>query len=172
MSGFELLALVGAGASFAGSMVQAAGQREAGRAAEEDAYFEAQQLEENSKEEFAASQRDALEARREGRLAMSAGQARAAASGAGAGAEAPTILKLMGDVAQRSEYGAQAALFGGESRRAGMYTQAEATRRTGRAQRQGANLSAAGTIFSGIGNAFSSFSSMGGFSGGSTAFGG
>lgn len=155
-----IASVIGAGVQFAGSMAQAAGQREAGRAAEEDAYFEAEQLEDQSKEEFAASQRDALEARREGRLANSRGQAVAAASGAGAGTDAPTILKIMGDVAQRSEYGAQAALFGGESRRAGLYTQAEATRRTGRAQRRGANLSAMGTIFGGIGNAFST---VGGF---------
>ncbi|SDH08529.1 virion core protein, T7 gp14 family [Pelagibacterium luteolum] len=148
--------VAGAGLQIVGTMAQARGQREAGKAAEEDAYFEAAQLEDNSKEEFAASQRDALERRREGRLANSAAQARAAASGGGAGADAPTIMRIMGDIASRAEYGAQAALFGGESRRAGMFTQAEATRRTGRSQRRGSELSAMGTMFSGLSSGFSS----------------
>ncbi len=151
-----ILGVVGAGVQLAGSAVAARGQREAGRAAEEDAMFEAKQLEAQGKEEFAASQREALERRREGRLANSRAQAIAAGSGAGAGTDAPTILKIMGGITRRAEYGAQAAMFGGENRRSGLYAQAGATRRTGRAQRRGAELSAMGTMFSGISSAFTS----------------
>lgn len=159
MSGLELLAIAGiagAGAQMAGSLVSAAGQRQAGEAAMEDAQFEATQLEQQGREEFAASQRDALERRREGVLANSRAQAVAAASGGGAGVDAPTIVRLMSGISQRAEYGAQSALYGGEQRRAGAYTQAGATRRTGRSQQRGYNMSAAGTIFSGLGSGFSS----------------
>lgn len=161
MAGISTIAtIVGAGISLVGGLTQAAGQRAAGDAALEDARFEARQLERTGKEEFAASQREALAARREGRLAASRGQAVAAASGGGAGSEAPTIVQLLGEISGQSELNAETALYRGESRRKGFYEQAQATRRTGRSRQRGYYSSAAGSIFSSIGSAFGRLGSI------------
>lgn len=162
MAGLETLALVagiaGTAMQVGGSVVQAAGYNQAADAAEQDAEFEAQQLERSGKEEFAASQRDAFAARDESRLAQSRAQAVAAASGGGAGADAPTIVQIMGGLARQGELNAQGALYTGESRRAGARDQALATRRTGRSQAAGYRNNAMASIFSGLGSGFRSLS--------------
>lgn len=156
------IAAVGSAAtSVIGGAVQAQGYNQAADAAEEDAEFEAQQLERSGKEEFAASQREAFAARRESRLAQSRAQAVAAASGGGAGADAPTIVQIMGGLARQGELNAQSALYVGESRRAGARDQAFATRRTGRSQAAGYRNNAFASILSGIGGGFSSLSGFG-----------
>lgn len=144
MSGLETIALLSAGLSAGGTIA-------AGVAADNDAQFQAQQEEARGKEEFAAAQRDAMMKRREGQAIMSRQQALAAASGAGV--NTPTIIKLMTDTAQESDYNARTAMYGGESRRAGLFDQARATRRSGRASLLGSFASAFGQGL----NTYSSF---------------
>ncbi|MFA7308414.1 MAG: hypothetical protein WC026_17285, partial [Hyphomicrobium sp.] len=98
------------------------------------------QLEEKGKEELAASQRDAIQKRREGALINSRQQALAAASGAGAGSDAPTIVKLMTDTAGQAEYNAQVDLYGGKSRKEGLFNAAANRRREGKASLLGSVL--------------------------------
>jgi len=127
------LPLIGAAISGIGTIL-------GGVAANNAAQSEALQLEEKGKEELAASQRDANQKRREGALINSRQQALAAASGAGAGADAPTIVKLMTDTAGQAEYNAQVDLYGGKSRKEGLYNAAANRRREGKASLLGSVL--------------------------------
>lgn len=129
----------------AGAIVTGVGTIAQGVAANRNAQFEAQQLDMKAKEETAAAQREAQEKRREGALLNSRAQAVAAASGGGAGLDAPTIVKIMGNTAQRSEYNAQSSLYGGYSRAAGLRDQARGRRAEGKA-------SLLGSVFGGFGS--------------------
>ena len=123
-----------------GALISGIGTIAGGIAANNAAQSEAMQLEEKGKEELAASQRDANQKRREGALINSRQQALAAASGAGAGADAPTIVKLMTDTAGQSEYNAQVDLYGGKSRKEGLFNAAANRRREGKASLLGSVL--------------------------------
>lgn len=127
------LPLIGAAISGIGTIL-------GGVAANNAAQQEAMQLEAKGKEELAASQRDADQKRREGALISSRQQALAAASGAGAGSDAPTIVKLMTDTAGQAEYNAQVDLYGGKSRKEGLYNAAANRRREGKASLLGSVL--------------------------------
>jgi len=149
-------ASVGTTLATVGSLVGAAGTIATGVAANNAAQFEAEQQEERGKEEFAAAQRDAQQKRREGELVMS--RQRALAAAGGDSLDSPTIVRLMTDTAADADYNARTAMYGGESRRRGLYDQASATRRSGRA-------SLLGSVFSGFGQAASGLSGSG-FGGG------
>jgi hypothetical protein len=135
-------AVVGAGAAIYGAVQ-----------ADKSAKQTAKQQEAMGRERFAASQRDALEARLQGRLAQSRQQAIAAASGGGAGLDAPSIVKLMTETGERSEYAAQVALYSGHSQKDYYYDAAAATRAGGRASLLGGVLRAAGTLAGGLAQA-------------------
>lgn len=139
MSGLELLPLIGAAVTGAGSILS-------GVAANNAAQSEAMQLEEKGKEELAASQREAAAKRREGALINSRQQAIAAASGAGAGMDAPTIVRLMTDTAGGAEFNAQADLYGGKSRKEGLFNAAANRRREGKASLLGSVLGGFGSF--------------------------
>jgi len=103
------------------------------------------------KNELAASQREAEDRRREGRLIMSAQMAEAAASGAGAGEDAPTIMKILTDTGERVEYGVQSTMYQGYSRRDDYFRSADAREASGRASFFGSILEGAGSGIGGIG---------------------
>jgi hypothetical protein len=65
------------------------------------------------RKDFAAAQRDAIEKRLQGELLLSRQQAAAAASGGGAGGDDPTIVRLMTETAQKTEYAAQTSMYRG-----------------------------------------------------------
>jgi len=125
------------------------GSIQQGRAQQAALNFEAQQRERQAAEERAASQREAIEKRHEGAIAMSRQLALASASGAGV--VNPSILDIYGETAQRGEYNAQTALYGGESRARGQLDEAAAARFKGKAARTGSFYEAGGSILSGIG---------------------
>lgn len=139
----------------AGTGVSAASTIAGGRAAEDESKFRAAQLRQRAAESRASSQRSAFERRREGDLALSSLQARAAASGGGA--DDPTVIKLGEDIAARSEYGALAEMFKGENRARGYEDSASAALVSGKAAKKGSYLKAAGTILSGAGSMASKF---------------
>jgi hypothetical protein len=102
-----------------GTVVSAVGTIAAGAAAARAANAQAAQQEyaariadQKAMQERAVAQRQAFDKRREGRLATSTLVARAAASGASA--TDPTIIKLGGDIAGRSEYLALSDMARGE----------------------------------------------------------
>lgn len=147
MSGLELI----------GGLIAAGGSLMQGAAAKRAADAEAVQLEARGKEDFAASQQEAQQKRREGALINSRQQALAAASGAGA--DAPTIVKLMTDTAGQAEYNAQTSMFGGTQRKKGMFDSANARRAEGNAALVGSVFDAAGKTAS----SFAKFKTSGGF---------
>lgn len=136
-----------------GSLVGAAGTVAGGVAAKNDANYEAKQMEMKAKEETAAATREAGQARTESELAMSRGQALAAASGGGAGSDAPTILKLMSGLAGQGELNSQSALAGGFSRAAGLNDSAKARRAQGKSSFLGSVIGGFGQAAKGISSA-------------------
>lgn len=154
MSGFEL---IGAALSGLGTVAGAAGTIAAGKAEQQSAEYEAQQMKIKAAEEQAAAQRDAQSKRREGALVQSRQQALAAASGAGAGFDAPTIVKLMMDTAGEAEYNAQTAMYGGTSRSTGLMDAARARRASGNASYLGSQIGAFGGLASGFGSIVGGF---------------
>jgi hypothetical protein len=144
MSGLEVI----------GAVISGLGSVVGGIAANNAAAFEADQLEQKAKEERAASQRDALEKRKEAAFVQSRQQALAAASGGGASTDAPTIMKLMASTAGQGEYNAQAALYGGENRARGLMDEAKGRRMSGQASLLGGVFGGFGSMASGFGRAF------------------
>lgn len=135
-----------------GAVVSGVGTVASGVAADRAARQDALNMEAQGKEELAASQRDALQKRREGALLASRQQAVAAASGGGA--DDPIIVKLMTKAAGESEYNAQTAMYGGISRQAGLNSSAKARRREGKASLLGGVLGGFGQTASGLSKAF------------------
>ena len=135
-------------ATAAGTIVGAAGARAQGKAAQAAAEFQAQQQEIRAKEEQAAAQREAQQLRRRKELALSELQARSAASGFSA--TDPTSLALADEIAKYGTMQEQMAMYGGTSRRAGLESQAFASRFEGRMARQAGRINAASTILGGV----------------------
>jgi hypothetical protein len=139
-------------ATLAATGLQVMGSLQQGQAAKAAANFEAEQHKRQAAEERAASQREAIEKRHEGKLAMSRQIAVAGASGAGV--VNPSILDIYGETGQKAEYNAQTALYGGESRARGQIDQAAAAKFRGKAAYKGSLLEAGGQLFGGLGKAF------------------
>src|SRR5690554_873728 len=140
--------IVSTAATAMGTIVAAQGARAQGKAAQAAAEFQAQQLDIKAKEEQAAAQREAQEARRRKELALSELQAKSAASGFSA--TDPTSLALADEIARYGTMQEQMAMYGGASRRAGLESQAFASRFEGRAARRAARYDAASTILGGV----------------------
>lgn len=160
--GSAALTAVGTAVSAAGTIASGNAAEDAGRRAQQAQVFKSQQLEMQAQESRAAAQRDALEKRRQGELAGSQLQARAAASGGGA--DDPTIVGLGEEIAGRSEYQALASIYTGENRARGMTDEAMGARMTGdaalaegQAKKTASTYSAVGTIFSGAGSMFDKY---------------
>lgn len=124
---------------------KAAGQeaelnREAGQQRKAAAEFEANVLEGQASNVVGAAQRDMLDVQRQTRLAQSRAVALAAASGGGA--SAPTVTKLVGDLAKEGSYNAARALYAGEEKAFLMQQQAEQLRKSGEFAELSGNLQA------------------------------
>lgn len=146
------LTTIAAVGTLAAAGVSAAGQISSGMRNREIAEEQARQEEAQGREEFAVSQREMLERRMAGKLAMSRMQAIAAASGGGAGSDAPTIVRLMQKSAERSAYGEQTSVYSGMRLRDALNASASTRRRTGANNFAGSMYSAAGTVLGGIGD--------------------
>lgn len=133
----EALMIAGKGVEVAGTILGARSEAKALKS-------EARQLDAKAGLERASSQREALEERRQGRLAQSRTLALAAASGGGA--SDPTVVNLMADLAGEGEYRALTALYNGEEEARGLEAQATARRKEAKAVKTAGYLKAAGTI--------------------------
>ena len=147
--------------TIAGGQAQAA----AGRANQDAMKYQASlrdaqasAMEQSAGQERAASQRGAVEQRRQGRLVGSRAQAFAAASGGGA--LDPTVVNLLGDLGNEADFRAATALYQGEDAARGREYSAvlqraagqgdlyagEVARRSGEAARSRSYLQAAGSV--------------------------
>lgn len=129
------------------TVISALGTVAGGIAANNQAQFQAEQQEMAGKEEFAASQREANDKRKESTYVQSRQQALAAASGGGAAD--PTIVRLMTKTAQQGEMNAQTARYVGENRQRGLMDAAKASRMSGEASLFGSFFGATGDALSG-----------------------
>lgn len=139
-------------ATLAGTAVTAGATVYNGMLQQQQAEEIARQEELAGKNEFASAQRDAEERRLEGALIMSKQQAIAAASGAGAGDDAPTIMKILGDTAQRVQYGVESSTFRGQQAMDDYQRSARNRRTTGKYNFFGSIARAAGIGLGGFGD--------------------
>jgi hypothetical protein len=145
-------------ASIAGTAVAAQGTIAAGKAQKQSAYYEAAQLENKGKEEMVAAQQEAEGYSHQKDLALSTLQAKSAASGFSA--TDPTTLAMADEIAKYGTLQEQMSMYGGESRKEGLNSQAKATRITGDAALKGARSSALGTILGGVSGMATRFGSF------------
>ncbi len=138
---------IGMVATGVGSAISAAGTIAAGKAKQQAAEFQAKQLDIKAGEEQAAGQQEAQQISRRKELAQSTLQARAA--GSGFSATDPTALDLAGEIEKFGTMQEQMALYGGQSRAAGLRDAATGQRITGEAARRASTFDAAGTILGG-----------------------
>lgn len=105
---------------------------------------EAAQLDYNAGQERAASQRGAIEEKRQGRLASSRALALAAASGGGA--DDPNVVNTIAGIEGESEYRALTSLWEGDQSARNMEREAAARRKQAKSVKLQGYLSAAGSI--------------------------
>lgn len=148
--------------SVAGYGYGSSAARRTGERTQEAAEFEALQLEQNAGQSIAASQRAAMEERRQAALVQSRILAVAAASGGGA--LDPTVVRLISQQAGEGEYRARAAMYQGEERARAQTMAAAAKRFEGtRARESGEQrgaayeISAVGSLFKGTSTLYSRY---------------
>lgn len=141
------MAWVGAVAQVIGTVLQVGGQQKAAQAEKASGQstrmlrdFEAAQLEQQAKQEFAQSQRAAAEERRTADLLSSRAQALAASGGGGV--SDPTTFNLMADIEGEGSYRASVALYQGEENARRLRLAAKAKRFEGEAAERGAAVRA------------------------------
>ena len=93
--------------------------------------WQSAQLKQQAGQERASAQRQAIEERRKGDIAVS--RARAVAAASGGGASDPTVMNIYSDLASEGEYNAQAVLAEGEEAARGLESQAGAAEYEGAA---------------------------------------
>jgi hypothetical protein len=147
--------------AIAGAAMNVLSQFKEGAQARADAGFEARQFEQQAGQERAASQRQAIEDRRQTRLAQSRLQALA-----GGGGGDPTVVKLASDIAGEGELRALTSLYGGDDKGRSLEMQATANRASGKARANGAAMSGVASALQSGSSIYSKFGN-GGFKGGS-----
>lgn len=129
-----------------GSLLSAGGTIIGANAEAKQLRSEAAQIEAQAGLERASSQRQAMDEKRQARLAASRGLAVAAASGAGA--DDPTVVNLLAGIEGEGEYRALSALYSGEESARGMEAEARAKRAGAKSTKTAGLLKAGGTILS------------------------
>lgn len=153
------MGIIGAGMSMIGSMTQASGTIAAGKAQQQNAYFQAAQLDQQADQSRAVAQRSALQDRKKAGLADSTLIARAAADG-GSATDATAVTDATA-IAGQGEYNALGDMFKGEDRARGQEDQAAGLRAGGDAALAGARSQASGTLFGSFGGLASKFGGLG-----------
>ena len=143
------LTLAGSVMGYSGANKAASGARLAGARTAGARAFEAKQLRQNAGQEVAASQRAALEERRQANLVASRQLALAAASGAGA--SDPTVVQMIARTAREGSYRASVALYGGEERARQLRMAAAGKDYEGASALEGAEVQASAYKTAGVG---------------------
>ncbi|WAX93612.1 hypothetical protein N7E70_018215 [Aminobacter sp. NyZ550] len=106
-------------------------------------------------EAAAASQRDAMARYREGKHLLS--QQQAAIAGSGGNMTDPSVIKIMGDTAERVELAAETDIYKGEQQARGYNDAAKVAGYNAESAMRAARIRAAGNLFSGMSSMFSRF---------------
>jgi hypothetical protein len=150
VSGGLGLGEIGTVASVAGTGISALSGMSQAQYQQLVAKREAEALKQKANENAAAAQRVQITRERQTALALSRGQALAAASGGGA--TDPTVLNIQSDIAGQGEYNALTALYEGQSRARSDQYQADIDLFRAKRIQAGAPLAATGTILGGVAN--------------------
>ncbi len=143
----------------ASTAVSAAGTIASGNAARAAATNQAAQLNQQAGQERAASQRIAIQKRRDATLANSRVQAVSAASGGSA--TDSTIDNITQNIAGQGEFNALTALYNGEERSRGLEMSASNAMLEGKQAHRSAVFSAGGTILNTASSLFSRYGNGG-----------
>jgi hypothetical protein len=130
----------------AGTALSAGGTIIGSQAEGRELNLQATQLDAQAGRERATSQRQAMEERRQARLASSRGLALAAASGGGT--DDPSVVNALASIEGEGEYRAMSALYSGEESAKGMEDEADARRRGAKSTKAGGLIKAGSTILS------------------------
>lgn len=134
--------VAGTALQYQGYQQAAEAARVAGRRANVAAQFEAEQLEQQAGQVFAASQRNAMEEKRRADLLASRALALAAASGGGV--SDPTVVNVIAGLKSEGSYRAAVALYRGQDEARKLRTGASARRFEGAVAEEGGILEGAG----------------------------
>ena len=145
---------VTSGLQIAGTLFSAAGQLSQGRAAQQAANLRARQLDREAIAAEAASQREAIEERRQARLLQS--RARAVAAAGGGTTTDVGVTDILSRIEREGEFNALSALFAGSEKAAGFRAGAATERYQGKLARQQSRIQALNTFISGA-SKFSGF---------------
>ncbi len=139
----------------ASTVVTAGGQLAKGQAAKMGADYEAKQMEQQGKEEYASSTREAQERKSQADLLVSAARARSA--GSGADASDVGMTERIADIESAGDYNVLASLFEGKVKQRSLVSQAEAARWGGKVAYKEARTQALGTAIKGGSKSYGSF---------------
>lgn len=143
------LATIAAVVSIAGGIVQGVGSLQAGNAQKQADYEAANQLEQQGRGEFAAAQREALEAKYQSDLVTSRQIAVAAASGGGARG-VPTVMKILDETGSRAQQLEESIIYKGKDTRQRYYAAAKVKRISGDSSLIGSIYGGAGYALGGV----------------------
>lgn len=151
VAGYGMADPISIGLMAGSTLLSLSAQRQQAKSEQRAAQLESAQLDRQAQAQRAMSQRDALEERRQARLAQSALQARAGGGG-------PDIERMSGDLAAEGEYRALSALYAGETgarssefAAAGRRQQAADSARASRLQQIGTLLSFGSKMYGNFG---------------------
>ena len=153
------LATIAAVVGIAGGVAQGVGALMGGQAEKEANYMAADQLEQQGRGEFAAAQRESLEAKYQSDLVTSRQIAVAAASGGGARG-VPTVMKILDETGRRATQLQEGILYKGGELRQKFYAAAKTKRISGDASLLGSIYGSTGYVLGGIGNGINSYASL------------
>ena len=134
------------GLAVAGTALSAGGTILGANAEARELRKEAAQLDIRAGLERASSHRQAIDERRQARLAASRGLAVAAASGGGA--DDPTVVNELAKIEGEGEFRALSALYSGEESARGTESEADAKRRAAKSTKKAGLIGAAGSVLS------------------------
>lgn len=148
--------------ALAGNAISVLSSYQKGRQAQADANFVAAQEEQQAGQDRAAAQRQAIEQRRQARLANSRLQALA-----GGGGSDPTVVNLSADIAGEGELRALTSLYEGEDQARGRELAAESARLQGKLAKRAGTIEAIGKVLNAGSSMYQNYGG-GGFKGSAT----
>jgi len=134
----------------AGTVLSSVGKHNEGVTAQNQANYEASQMDVNAGQQRAMAQRQAIEDRRAATLANSKLQA-AAAAGGGSASDAGTV-DLSQDIYAQGEYNALTSLYNGEEKARDLEGGASLKRYQGKEARKAGDIAALSSVLSGVGS--------------------
>lgn len=156
MSGLETIAAI---AAIGGTAVQAVGQIQAGRDAQQAANYNAKVLEQNAKQTVLNANTEATMRKRQLMKERSSAVAAYGASGVQINNGSP--MAVLSDLATEAELDAALTRYQGEQQAKGLNSEAAMQRREGKIAKRNAITGAMGTLLSGASQAYGSFGRAG-----------